>query len=122
MTTNERAFGGGGERTIPPVGQPITPDPDPLLEMMRKAVRDGIAVALSQSVWRDVADRVRAEYTGGGLDDIRTAIRQAVTDELRRTTGTPNGHGPAEPLDPDINDIRNNPDSRPTPILKLAPE
>ena len=84
--TDERTFGGGGARTIPPVGQPITPAPDPLLEMMRNAVREGIAVALSQSVWRDVADRVRAEYTGGGLDDIRTAIRQAVTDELRRTT------------------------------------
>ena len=76
-------------RETPPVGKPITPPADRREALIQEAVQEGIAVALSKSVWEDIAAQVRGEYNGTGMTDLRAAIRKAVRTELRKAAGGP---------------------------------
>lgn len=76
-------------RETPPVGKPITPPADRREALIQEAVQEGIAVALSKSVWEDIAAQVRGEYNETGMTDLRAAIRAAVRTELRKAAGGP---------------------------------
>ena len=68
--------------------EPVAPEPTPepvtdITAILRAAVREGIDQALTGWVGLDVADEVRSEYKGGGMTNLRAAIRRAVREELQ---------------------------------------
>lgn len=73
-------------RETPPVGKPLPADSetDRMATIVQDAVREGVAVALSGAVWKDVAEQVNAVYTGNGVGDLQAVIRAAVRRELRK--------------------------------------